>query len=53
MSASVSASPEPVATSPTGEDLDVLALCEIWLALDFPESTTAMTVASLDFEEAS
>lgn len=53
MSASASASLEPVATSATGEDLDVLALCEIWLALDFPEPTTAVTAASPDAKETS
>ena len=52
MSAFVSASPESDGTSATGEDFDVLTMCEIWLALDFPEPTTATTAAFPDYEEA-
>lgn len=52
VSNSVSASPEPVAMSAAGEDSDVLALCEVWLALDFPEPVTATTAAPPDPEEA-
>ena len=52
MNASVSASLEPVGMSVTGEDLDVLTMCEVWLALDFPEPMTATTVALPESEEA-
>lgn len=52
MSGSVSDSPGPGAMSAASEDFDVLTLCEIWLALDFPEPATATTVALPDPEEA-
>ena len=52
VSASVSASPESDGMSVAGEDFDVLTMCEIWLALDFPEPTTATTAAFPDYEEA-
>ena len=52
MSAFVSASPESDGMSVAGEDFDVLTMCEIWLALDFPEPTTATTAALPDIEEA-
>lgn len=38
--------------SAAGEDFDVLAQCEMWLALDFPEATEAATAAPPDPEEA-
>ena len=52
MSDSVSASPEPVALSMAAEDCDVLSLCEIWLALDFPDPTAVTTAAPPHPEEA-
>ena len=52
MSASAMASHKPIATPAAGEDFDVLALCEVWLALDFPEPTAAEAAAPLEPEEA-
>ena len=52
MSTYVSASPESDGMSVPGEDFDVLTMCEIWLALDFPEPATATTAALPDSEEA-
>jgi len=52
VSAFVSASPESDGMLVAAEDFDVLTMCEIWLALDFPEPTTATTAAFPDYEEA-